>query len=125
APGIVDDLMRHKHRARLQVLADGAYRCYRDDIACPRVLQRPQVGAVVDLVRRDAVGLAVARQEYDVAIGDAAEGERAGRLAVGRARSLAASDLEVSELREAAAADDGQHRIQPSFMARISGRLRQ
>src|SRR5437764_1188704 len=125
APGIVDDLMRQQQRARLQVPANGAYRRHRDDLARAGVFERPQVGAVVDLMRRDAVAVAVARQEYHVAIGDAAERERAGRLAVRRARSLAASDLEVAELGEAAAADDGQHQIQPSFMARISGRLRQ
>src|SRR3989442_11507521 len=55
----------------------------------------------------------------------AANRERARGFAERRRRSLAAYDIEVAELGEAAAADDGQHRIQPSFMARISGRLRQ
>src|SRR5437773_9999190 len=111
APGIVDDLMRQQQRARLQVPANGAYGCHRDDLARPSVLECPQVGAEVDLMRRDAVAIAVARQEYHVAIGDAAERERAGRLAVRRARSLVTSDLEVAEYGEAAAADHAQHRF--------------
>src|SRR5437867_2379990 len=122
ASGIVDELMRQQQRARLQVPANGAYRCHRDNLARPSVLECPQVGAVVDLMRRDAVALAVARQEYHVAIGDAAERERAGRLAVRRARSLAASDLEVAEPGEAAAADDGQHRFNlPSWRGSPAG----
>ena len=47
-----------------------------------------------------------------------------GGLAVGRARDLALRDLQVAELRQAAAADDRQQAASP-FSARIAGRLRQ
>ena len=62
---------------------------------------------------------------HHVAALDAPEGERTGGLAVGRARDAPLRRLHVPELRQAAAADDRDERHRHSFMARISGRLRQ
>ena len=90
-----------------------------------RVLQRPDVGAVVHLVRRDRMAVAVPREEHHFAAADAAEGERARGLAVRRARRPCAAS--TSRL---ASCD----RPLPPMIAsissslswrRISGRLRQ
>ena len=123
APGVVDDLMRQHQRARRERRTNGADGGDRDHFERARVLQRPEIRAVVHLVRRDGMAVAVTREKHDLALGDAAEGERARRLAVGRARYLAAGHLHVAELAQPGAADDGEH--QDSRMARISGRLRQ
>ncbi len=69
-------------------------------------VQCPDIGAVVDLVRRYGVAVAVARQKYDRVTGDAAERERTRRLAVRRAHHLAADRFEAGNLRKTAAADD-------------------
>ena len=75
----------------------------------PLVLQRPQVRAVVDAVRRDRVAVAVPREEHRVAARDLAEQQRRRRLAVGRADDLAVRDGEGRQPGEAAAADDCEH----------------
>ena len=55
----------------------------------PLFLQRPQVRAVVDPVRRNRVAVAVPGEEYRVALGDLAEQQRRRRVAVGRAHDFA------------------------------------
>jgi len=60
-------------------------------------------------MRRDRVAIAVAGEEHHRLVAHAAEGERAGGLAVGRARDLAPLDLHVRQLGESAAADDRKH----------------
>ena len=68
APGVVDDLVRQHQRAGPDVVADAADRGHRDDASRrPPRLQRPEVGAVVHLVRRDGVAVAVAGEEDHVA----------------------------------------------------------
>ena len=67
-------------------------------VAPPR-LQRPQVGAIVDAVRRDRVAVAVPGQEHGGAARHLAEHERCRRLAVGRADDFAMRDRRESDSR--------------------------
>src|SRR5262249_36099152 len=69
-------------------------------------MQRPDVGAIVDFVRRYRVAIAVAREENDLAPAYRPEDHGPGRLAVRRAHHLPAHDLQVRDLVERAAADD-------------------
>jgi hypothetical protein len=124
-PGVVDDLVRHYQHAGRDVGADAADRGNRYHAVGARILERPDVGAVVHLVRRDGVAVAVPREEHHFAPSDAAEGKRARRLAIRRAHDAALRHFHVAELRQAAAPDDRYQRHRYSFIARISGRLRQ
>jgi hypothetical protein len=110
APGVVDDLVRHHQRARTQVVADAAHRGHRNHLCHARCLQGMDVGAVVHQVRRDGVAVAVARDKHHVLAADAAEGERARGFAIRRARHLAMRHVEVSQLRQAAATYDAEHK---------------
>src|SRR5262245_26045421 len=109
APGVVDDLVRHDERPRAEVGADAADRGHRDDLGGAFLPQCPQVRAIVHLVWRDGVAVAMAGQENDVAAAEPAECQCARRLAVGRARGLAEGSLEARELRQPAPADDCEH----------------
>ena len=90
-----------------------------------RLLQRPDVGAVVHLVRRDAVAVAVAREEHHIARRRCAR--RSARRKARRtacAPPCAALTSRLASCVEPAAADDREHQLSPCI-ARISGRLRQ
>jgi len=113
-PGVVDDLARHDQRARREVSADAAHRGDRDDAGGLGLLERPDVRAVIDQVRRNRVAVSMTGEEDDRLVADAAEGERTGGLAVGRAHDLAALDLHVRQLGESAAADDREHGVETS-----------
>ena len=90
--------------------ADGGHRHHAIDAM---VLQRPQVGAVVHLVRRNGVAVAVTCQKDHFLPADAAKGECARRFAVRRARHLAVGDFKIGELGQPGAADNSQHIICP------------
>jgi len=117
SPGVIEDLVRHDQRAGRQIGADATDRGHRDDARRPgAVAERPEVGAVVHPMRRDGVAVAVTRQKDDLAAADAAEDQRAGGLTERRARHLAPADLEMGQIGEAAAADDGKHvKFQKNF----------
>jgi hypothetical protein len=123
APGVVDDLVGYDDRRGAELAADPADGRDRDHALGAGVPERPQVGAVVDLVRRQAVRIAVARQKHHGASVELPRGERRRGLAVGRARAAPLDVREHLEPGQAAAADDCKHHI--PLMARISGRLRQ
>ena len=92
--------------------------------APPRLFAgNPAAVCPLDTSLPDGVMQAVARENNHGAAADASESERPRRLAVRGACHLALLYLQVSQLRQAAASDYGQH--QGLFMARISGRLRQ
>ncbi len=110
AAGVIDQLMRQNQVARADTPAampptEATARIALD----AALLQRPEVGAVVDPVRRDRVAVAVARQKDDVAAGDLAEQQRRRRLAVGRANDFAVGDGERGQAGKPAATDDGEH----------------
>jgi hypothetical protein len=69
-------------------------------------VQRPDIRAVIDLMRRYRVSVAVAGEEYHITAADPAEGERTRRLAVRRTDHLTARHLQVRQLCQSGAADD-------------------
>ena len=111
AAGVVDQLMRQHEVATAYVGGDGADRGHRENRRHPALLQRPQVGAVVDPVRRNRVSVPVARQKNDVAPGDLAEDQRRRRLPVGRAYDFAVRYGKRRQAGKPAATDDGKHGI--------------
>ena len=80
-----------------------------DDFFCAGFAQRPNVGAVVDFVRGEAVVEAVAGEEEDFAAGHASEEQRGGGQAVGRAHDAPSGDFEFGDVGKAAASDNCQH----------------
>jgi hypothetical protein len=113
APGVVDDLVRNGEDAGAHVAADAADRGHRNYLRDARLCQRMHVGAIVHQVRGDGVAVAVAGHEDHVAAADTAEGQRAGRFAVGRAHHFAVRYVEVGQLRQAAPAYDAEHKKFP------------
>ena len=104
--GVVDDLVRDDDGARLVIRVDSSDGGDRHDVLHPLGLQRPHIGLVVDLVRRNGVAIAVPRHEHDFMILDLAKGQRAGRLAVRRADHLPMGDLQICQLGQSGAADN-------------------
>ncbi len=90
-------------------VANPADRRHREHGARALLLQRPQIGAVVDAVRRYRVTVAVPGEEDRLVPGDLAEHQRGRRLPVRRANDLAVPDRERREAGQAGTADDGEH----------------
>jgi hypothetical protein len=61
------------------------------------------------------VAVAVARDEHHRAIPQPPEQQRSRGLAIRRAHHLAAGDVEAGKLRQTAAADDREHRLDPGL----------
>ena len=74
-----------------------------------QLLERVEVGAVVDLGGREAVPAAVPREERDLLPAEPADEERVAGIAEGRARLLAARAFETGKIVEAGTADDSKH----------------
>ncbi len=87
---VVDDLVGHDQRAGTVLGAYAAHGRHRDHALYPEFLQRPDVGAVVDLVRSDRMTIAMPRQKHYLTTGEGADGDRARRLAERRAHHLPA-----------------------------------
>ena len=87
---------------------DAAHRGHGDHLLDANVLQRPEIGPVIDIVRRDGVAGAVAGQKDHLRAADLAVDERAGRLPIGRVQYLAALDFQIFQAGEAGAPDDGE-----------------
>ena len=64
APGVIDDLVRHHHMGRAHGLVDTTHGIHPHHGSNPGIVQSLQVGAVVHLVGRNAVRIAVAGQEH-------------------------------------------------------------
>ena len=71
--------------------------------------QRPDVGAVIDFVRRERVVEAVAGDKHDFMAAQFAHHQRAARQAVGRAHDAAVGNVHFGQAGEAAAADNRYH----------------
>ena len=81
---VVDQLVRHAQVPRSHRRMDATHRVHRDHRLGTRLLQRPEIGPVVHLVRREAVRMTVTCQEQHLAPGVAATLERRGRRAIRR-----------------------------------------
>ena len=61
-------------------------------------MQRPQIRAVIDLVRGDRVAVTMAGQKYNFVAVDFAKGQCAGRIAVRGAHDLTPRDIQIGKL---------------------------
>ena len=80
----VDELVADHEITGLDRELERACRARRDDRLDAQRAQRPDVGPVVDLVRRDRVAPAMTWQERDVPAGDLREEDRVRWRAIGR-----------------------------------------
>ena len=96
--GVVDHLIRYRDLARPHVDGDAAYRIDGQHPGDANGAQGPDIGAVIDLVRRNRVAVAVTRQEDHFSLGDFSEGEMPGRLAERRTYHLPASNFKIGEI---------------------------
>ncbi len=109
AHGAVHEVVHQHEGAGAQFLAVGAAGRERHEVGHAQLLQRVDVGAVVDLGGRQAVAPAVPRQEHDVRAAGATDAQPVRRLAPGRVDALLAHVLDAGQVVEAGAADDAEH----------------
>src|SRR5213594_31969 len=102
----VDELAGNHQVERPDVLLHAADGGHRHDALDTERLQAPDVGAEVQLRRRQAVAATMARQEDHGASLELAGAELVGGIAEGRAHAAPADIGEAFELVEPAAADD-------------------
>ncbi len=108
-PGVVQDLIGNDQVARIEIGTDAAHRGHRNDAADARLLQRPDVGAIIDGVRRNGMAIAMARQEYRRVAADLAKHQGAGRFSEGCTHHFTVRYVEIGQRGQAAAADDCEH----------------
>ncbi len=94
--GTVDELIHQHERARAQLLGNEP-QAENDTRSVTPALERIDVGAEVDLARRDPVTAAVARQEHDLGAADAAEAQRVRGFTPGRGHAPAPEALEPGQ----------------------------
>ena len=108
--GAVDELVDEHEVPGAQLLAQRATGRERHQVGDPGALQRIDVGAVVDLARRDAVAAPVPRQEHDLDAVDRADAEFVRRLAPGR-RDRHPVGIVHRHVIDAGTADHSEHRF--------------
>ena len=81
--GAVDELIDQHEGAGRQFLLERAAGRQRDEVGDAGALEHVDIGAVVDVGRRQPMPLVVARQEHDRQAGDLADAQRRRRLAPG------------------------------------------
>ena len=64
--GAIDELVDDHEHARRKVLPEGSHRTYRNHVGSAEPFQRVDIGAEVDLARRNAVAASMARQKCDI-----------------------------------------------------------
>jgi len=79
--GAVDELIDQHKGSWRQLLFERAAGRERDEVGDPCPLHHVDIGAVVDVARRESVTLVVTRQEYDGKPIDVADPKRRRRLA--------------------------------------------
>src|SRR3990172_9555160 len=86
--GTVHVLIADHEVTRPDLGLQAAHRAGAEDPRAPQRLQRPDVGPVVDPVRRETVVLAVPREERDAAPGDLPQGDHGARGTVRRLHAV-------------------------------------
>src|SRR5690606_39558658 len=126
APRVIDELLGHRELARAEILGDRADDVHADEPPDPMLIERPDVRAIVELVRCERALLAVAGDARNTAPGDLGCQQRARRRAVRRMRVRARDDVEA-ERKESAADDEAElaAHASPSETASSSGTPRQ
>jgi hypothetical protein len=107
---IVDDLIGYRKRARRKIIAYAADGRHRDHVRHACRVQRPDIGAVVHLVRRNHVAVPVARQKHHLAAADDPKSRGPEGSPCGVRTASSRSTVRLASCAQAAAADDCQHR---------------
>src|SRR4051812_20717500 len=94
----VDELVDQHEGAGRQLFLERAAGRERNEIGHAGALQTINVGAVVDIGRREPMALVVARQEYDGQAGNLADAQRGGWLAPWARDALFAHVLESRQI---------------------------
>ena len=115
--GVVDDLVGNHQRAGSQIVGrDAADGVDGDHLVDAGVFYRPDVGAIVDLVRRDRVPGPVTRQKHRFLPAELPENHGRRRFAVRRADHFAARDAQILEIGQTTAANNRhcRHKCSPT-----------
>ena len=104
--GVVDDLMRHAEMPGAHGRVNPAHRIHGDDRFGTGLLQRPQVGAVVDLVRREAMRVTVTGEKQHFLAGVFTNLNLSRRRAVRSVDCQRLTNAQAFELCQAGATDD-------------------
>ncbi len=107
--GAVDELVDQDEPPRRQVLLERAAGRQRDEIGDADALQNVDIGAVIDVGRRQPVALVVARQEHHGETCDLADAQRRRRLAPRAFDALLAHLFQPRQVVNAGPADDAEH----------------
>ena len=106
--GAVDVLVDEDEGPRRQLILQRTDRAHRDEVGDPEPLHGVDIGAVVDVARREAMAAPVARQEGDAGVADAAGADRVRRLAPRALDALLGEILDAGEVVDPRAADDAE-----------------
>ena len=106
AVGVIDNLVRHGEHARPHIGAYAADRIDPEHAPRTEVVQRPDVRAVIDPMRRDRVPARVAREKGHALATDLAERDRIGRCTVRGLDGALFHFFQAWEVVQAGAADD-------------------
>ena len=104
--GVVDQLMRHTKMPRAHRHVDTAHRIHCQNRFGARLLQCPQVRAIVHLMGWQAMRMAVTRQKQDVATGEFTYLDISRSRAIRRVQCQRALDGQPLKLGQARAADN-------------------
>src|SRR3989344_255517 len=121
--GVVDDLVGNHKRSRYQIaIGYTAHGVHGNDPGGTRLFKRPDIGAVVDLMWRNSVTRAMARQEHHLVAAQLPVHHWRGRFAMRCADYFAPRDTEILEICEAAAPNNCHrgHICSPTRCARSS-----
>ncbi|KAG1257590.1 hypothetical protein G6F66_014678 [Rhizopus arrhizus] len=108
APGVVNDLVRAGQHARTKVFGDATNRVQCQHPLRAQLLQRRQVGAVVDLVRRQRVAFTVPCQERPAMAEQCPHAHRAGGAAEAGVDLVGLHVVKLGQVVDTGTADHGQ-----------------
>ena len=100
--------------ARVEIGPDAADRSDRNDAGGTTFPERPEIGAVIHLVRRNGVPIPVARQKSDRPATNLTKRHGTGRIAKRRAYNFTMRNIKIGQLRKSTPSNDRQHVIDPS-----------
>ena len=107
--GAVDELVDQHEGAGRQIFLERTAGRERDEVGDAGALEHVDIGAVVDVGGRQAMALAVARQEHHRQAGDVADAQRRRRLSP-RALDAPLDDVgEAGQIVDAGTTDNAEH----------------
>ena len=107
----VDELVDQNESAGRQVLPERAAGRERDQIGDAGALEHVDIGAIVDVGRRERMALVVTRQEDDRQAGDIADAQRRRGLPPRAGDVLFADILQPRQIVDAGAADNAEYGV--------------